>query len=333
MKDVARRSGVSVAAVSRFLSGDPTLSLRQETKDKLSLAVKELNYTPNPVARALRVQTTRNIAVIVSDITNSFFAEVFIGAQDAAHEKGYTLTLYNTGDDSIREKHHVDMAAKALSDGILLTSAHVDKAIIQEIEKYGLKYILVVRNTKGSNGMLITTDDSKGIKLAVSHLFENGHRKIAHISGPLYSTSGITRMEAYREAMVSYGLNCPPGYVVEGQFDALSGKNAMKVILSLPNRPTSIVAGNDLMAIGAISAIHEAGLRVPDDISVIGYDDIMIDQFITPALTTVSYNKTFLGYTAARYLIDSINNVPSDDLVRIIDVTLVERNSVKRINT
>jgi len=305
--------------------------MKQETKDRLLEAVSELNYKPNPAARALRSNKARNIAIMVSDITNSFFAEVFIGAQEAAHERGYTLTLYNTSEDVTKEKSFVEMSAHALSDGILLTSAHVDDSVIQEIEKHCMEYILVVRNSRDHSGMFITTDDKKGIRLAVSYLFELGHRKIAHISGPLYSTAGIARMEAFREMAVSFSLECPPGYIMESQFSASSGKDAMKIILSLPNRPTAIVAGNDLIAIGAISAIYEAGLKVPDDISIVGYDDIMIDRFMAPPLTTISYDKSLLGYTATSMLIDSIDNKAKSDMVELIDVSLTVRDSVQPI--
>ena len=333
IKDVAKLSGVSASLVSRYLNNDITLSIKPETKERIIKAVKELNYKPNTIARALRSNTMRNIAVLVSDIANPFFAEVFIGAQEAAHKNEYTLTLYNTGENADKERDFIDMIARGLSDGVLLTSAYIENTTIEAIERIGLKYILVSRNSKTHNGIFVTSDDNKGIKLAVSHLYENGHRRIAHISGPLHTTCGLTRLEAFRESIVSYGLECPSGYVMESEFNEEAGKKAMKIILSLPNLPTAVVAGNDLIAIGAVSAVHEAGYKVPDNISVVGFDDIKMVRYMTPPLTTISYDKVFLGYSAASLLIDSINSRFTCEKVRVIDVSLIERSSVKRLDT
>ena len=309
------------------------MSVRQETKDKITAAVKELDYKPNLVARGLRSNTMHNIAVLVSDISNPFSTEVFKGAQKAAHEKGYTLTLFDTEDNTQRELEYIDMIARSLSDGVLLTSVYIDDAIIEEIEKSEMKYILVNRSLREQSGMLVTVDDIKGIRLAVRHLYEKGHRRIAHITGPLYTSSGINRLGSFRETMRELGLECPPGYVVESTFHSITGKRAMRNILALPNRPSGIVAGNDLIAIGALSAAYEAGLRVPEDISIVGFDDIWISEVTVPALTTVSCDKKELGYLAANLLIGSIENkLASEDKVNFLDVRLIERGSVSSIN-
>ena len=274
----------------------------------------------------------RNIAVLVSDLANPFHVEVFKGAQKAAHEKGYTLSLFDTEDNTRREKEYIDMIARSLTDGVLLTSAYIDDAIIEEIEKHKMKYILVNRSFRNYSGLLVTIDDVKGIRLAVHHLYDNGHRQIAHISGPLYSSSGINRLGSFRETIRELSLECPPGYVMESTFCSLAGKSAMQNILALSNRPTAIVTGNDLIAIGAISAIHEAGLGVPDDISVVGFDDIWVSGFIVPALTTITCDKRKLGFLATEILIDSIENKTSiEDKTRLLDVQLVERDSVKHL--
>jgi DNA-binding LacI/PurR family transcriptional regulator len=321
---------VNAAIVSRYLNDDPYLSVRQETKDKIKKAVKELDYKPNLVARALRSNTMRNIAVLVSDISNPFFGHLFKGAQKAAHNLGYSLTLYDTEEDTEKEKKYVDMVARSLSDGILLASAYIDDATIREIEKRGLSYILVNRSSRDHSGMFVTVDDAKGIRLAVRHLYDQGHRKIAHITGPLYTTCGINRLGAYREAVMSLGLECPPGYIMESSFLSEAGKGAMENILALPYRPTAIVAGNDLIAIGAMSAIHEAGLKVPEDISVVGFDDIWLSGFTAPALTTVSYDKAELGSRAISLLVDAIENKWSaNPRTEVIDVSLLVRESVK----
>jgi len=333
IKDVVRLSGVNAAIVSRFLNDDPTLSVRQETKDKIKAAVKELDYKPNLVAKALRSHTMRNIAVLVSDISNPFFSQLYKGAQKAAHDLGYTLTLYDTEEDADKEKKYVDMIARSLSDGILLASVYIDDATIQEIEKRDLRYVLVNRSSRDHSGMFVTVDDAKGVRLAVRYLHEQGHRRIAHITGPLYTTCGINRLSAYRETMMSLVLECPPGYIIESSFRSEAGKRAMENILPLSNRPTAIVSGNDLIAIGAMSAIHEAGLRVPEDISIIGFDDIWLSGFTTPALTTVTYDKAKLGSRAISLLIDNIENKrPVNPGTEVMDVSLLVRESVREWN-
>jgi len=274
-----------------------------------------------------------NIAVLVSDISNPFFAEVFKGAQKAAHEKGYTLTLFDTEEDAQRELEYIDMIARSLTDGVLLTSVYIDDAIIDEIEKNEMKYILVSRSIRDHSGMLVTVDDVKGISLAVRHLYEKGHRRIAHISGPLYTSAAINRLGSFRETMRELGLDCPPGYVVESTFHSITGKRAMQNILALPNRPTGIVAGNDLIAIGAMSAVYEAGLRIPEDISIVGFDDIWISEVTAPTLTTVSYDKKELGFLATDILIGSIENKLSpEDKINVLDVQLIQRGSVASLN-
>jgi len=327
IKDVAKLSGVSASLVSRYLNNDITLSIKPETKERIIKAVKELNYKPNTIARALRSNTMRNIAVLVSDIANPFFAEVFIGAQEAAHKNEYTLTLYNTGENADKERDFIDMIARGLSDGVLLTSAYIENTTIEAIDRIGLKYILVVRNSKTHNGIFVTSDDKKGIRLAVSHLYENGHRRIAHISGPLHTTCGLTRLEAFRESIVSYGLECPSGYVMESEFNEEAGKKAMKIILSLPNLPTAVVAGNDLIAIGAVSAVHEAGYKVPDNISVVGFDDIDLSAHWEPALTTIRQPKVQIGQFAFRKLLMLMRKEPLLNAKEILQHELVIRES------
>lgn len=331
IKDVAEFVGVTPAVVSRVFNRDETLIIKDETRQAVLDAIEELHYMPNSVARSLRTQTTDTIGVLVSDITNPFYTEVVKGIQDVALAAGYTVILCDTTDNSEEEKRYIQKLRSQFVDGIILGSSYVEDDVIDLLEELKIKYVMVNRGSENSQAPYVKSADVEGIVESVNYLLQNGHEKIAHLSGPLYAETAIRRLSGYRKALLDAGIPYHSQYVVETTFDEKSGYEACRELLKNEDRPTAICAANDMVAIGAIQAIKEAGLRIPEDISVIGYNDIWVASKIAPPLTTIRCNMYEMGKIAFNMLIDLIKNKPMEQNRITLPTSLVERESVRRI--
>lgn len=327
IKDVAKLAGVNPALVSRVVNNDPTLSIRDDTRERIINAISELNYKANSIARSLRMKVSKTIAVIVADISNPYYVEVIKGAQKAASEKGYNLVLFDTEEDAQKERDYIDIIVERCIDGVILTSVYIEDNTIELLKKHNLQYVFVHRTTRSLSGSCVTADDIKGVMLSVQHLAAEGHTKIAHLAGLLYTEPGLQRLEGYRKSLMKYGLEFRSDYVVEAGFNEKGGYNTMKKLLYLDEPPSAVIAANDLVALGAMRAIIEQGLKIPDDISIIGFDDIWVSQKINPPLTTVKYNIYEIGYTAAQMLIKKISKESLESETVIMDVELNIRGS------
>lgn len=332
MKDVAKQAGVSSAIVSRVINKDPDLCIRAETRERVLRAVEDLKYRPNAIARSLRMKTTGTIAMIIPDITNPFFPEIIKGAQVAAAEKGSSLILFNTEENVEKQREYIELVSEKQIDGVLLSSVHIDdnKSIVL-LEKYEKPYVLVNRVKRNIQSPFVTVDDVYGATLAVEHLIQLGHRKIAHITGPLYTDTGLQRLEGYRKTLNKFGVKFFSEYVIESKFDAEGGSEAMKKLLLLENKFTAVFAANDLIAIGALSAMQEKGLKSPEDISIIGFNDIWVAQKVSPPLTSIKFPLFDMGYSAAKILMQKIQGKTIDNDKIVLDLELVVRHSTKAV--
>lgn len=331
IKDVAERVGVNPSTVSRVLNGDSTLSIREETKNRILEAIKEMGYTPNPIARSLRKKTSDAIGLLIPDITNPFFPEVIKGAETAASEKGLSLILCNTDENSDRERNLVRFLIDRRVDGMLLFSSRLEDETVSEVEKSGIPYVLVNRGSRSNSGAHVVVDNALGARLAMQHLISLGHCKIAHISGFLYTETGLERLEGYRKSLNAAGLPFDSEYMVEAGFTVQQGYIAMQKLLSLKNPPTAVFAANDLMAMGAMTAITEKGFRVPEDISLVGFDDIWVAERITPALTTVKIPLNEMGSLAMQIISDKIEQKEIQDERIILNPELIIRSSTTAV--
>ncbi len=331
MKDVAKKAGVTPAIVSRVINDDPSLFIREETRNRVLEAVKSLGYRPNAIARSLRTKTTGTIAMVIPDITNPFFPEIIKGVQRAVSQKAFSLILGNTEDDIAKQREYIELLVEKQIDGVLLASLHTDDESIDLLERYHIPYVLVNRITKDIQSPFVIVDDVYGAKLAVEHLVQLGHKKIAHISGPLYIDTGLQRLEGYRKTLNNFGIEFFSEYVVESKFDEEGGYSAMKRLLSLEDRPTAVFAANDLIALGALTAISEQELKVPDDISIVGFNDIWIAQKVSPPLTTIKFALFDMGYIASEMLIKKIQGEVVAEKRIILEPELVVRHSTKSI--
>ncbi len=304
--EIAKKLGVSTATVSRALNNKGYV--RRELKEQILATAEELGYVPNSLARSLASGLTKVISLIVPDIVNSFFALVARGVEDMAYNHGYSLIICNTDGLKAKERKYVRIARERQVDGIIFIGSIVSKDYLEELVQARIPIVIADRYVDGLNVDMVVNDNLKGAKDAVSHLIRLGHQAIATIRGPQNTQTGIDRYIGYVEAMEEHFLQIRPEWVRDGDYKERSGYIETRRLLDLEERPTAIFAANDLMALGALTAIEEANLQVPQDIAVVGYDDIPLAAKVRPRLTTVAQPKYELGQQAMERLIWRLSN-------------------------
>lgn len=332
IKDVAEKAGVNPSTVSRVINEDPKLSIREETRKRIMDVIRELDYRPNGIARSLRLKHTRTLGMLIPDITNPFFPEVIKGAESAAVERGFSLILCNTNEEEEKEKAYLELLVEKKVDGFLVATASSYDRTVEFLREKGYPFVLVNRRSRDVTGRFVVCDDVEGARMVVEHLIELGHRRIAHIAGLLFTETGLSRLEGYRAALNNREIDFDPVYMIEGGFREQDGYRAAQRLLDLPLRPTAIFAANDLVALGALTAAAESGLRVPEDISIVGYNDIPLAEKVTPPLTTIRVPLYDMGYLAGEILTKIIlgEEVPEDQV--ILKPELVVRRSSGKVS-
>ncbi len=301
--DVAARAGVSKATVSRVMSGNYDY-MRADTRARVEQAIDELDYRPSSVARSLTSKRTYTAAVMVSDVGNPFYADVIHGAEDAALDENYTLYLCNTNYDLDRGLCLVQSFIDKQVDGVLIMSSTMSDEWLEELARNRVPVVVLdweVR-VKEQAVSAIEVDYSSGISEAVKHLLDLGHRQFAHISGPLGLQTSRDRRDAFIQALKLQGINPADVPVAEGNLRIDGGRAAMKQLLSASNQPTAVFAANDLSAMGALAESRLQGLTIPDDLSVIGLDDVWLASQTDPPLTTVALPRYQIGKIAVEQL-------------------------------
>ncbi|HYU17716.1 MAG TPA: LacI family DNA-binding transcriptional regulator [Chloroflexota bacterium] len=332
LRDLARQVGVHPSTVSRVLSGDPTARLSQTTRARILQLAAATGYRPNRLARSLKIQRTQILGMLIPDITNPVFSVLFRAVEDAAGAAGYNVILCNTDDSPARLGQHLRMLGEGHVDGLLLATAHRDDPFIDELRDRGMPYVLLNRRRDASEDCWVVPDDRQGARLAVAHLVALGHRRIAHLAGAGDISTTATRLAGFRDAMAEHGLAVDETLISEAGLTEAAGERGMARLLTLPadRLPTAIFVANDFAALGAVAAARAAGLRVPDDLSVVGYDDIPPVGWIEPALTTVRVPLKPMGRLATEILIQRLGGslAPAEQPVQVtLSVDLVVRRS------
>jgi DNA-binding LacI/PurR family transcriptional regulator len=320
--DVAKRAGVSVATISRYLSGF-TVRNSEEIREVIS----ELNYRPSAAARNLKSGRTGIIAIVVPDVTNPFFASIVEGAESAVGDDRMVL-LVNTG--AIREREE-----KALSqlfgrvDGVIMVPSTEEQVAPAFFSQFGLPIVFVDRVTHdGDRFSSVLAENVKGAEIATTHLVNYGHKAIAMIAGPHSSTPGKKRAEGFYSAMEHLNLTILPEYFIESDFSEAGGYAAMNQLLQLETPPTAVFTANNLMTIGALHALREASVSIPEQISVIGFDDLSFADLISPPITVISRDARLQGSQAMQLMLNQLDRTgaiqPEHSMV---DVHLVKRGS------
>jgi LacI family transcriptional regulator len=327
MKDVARIADVSLQTVSTVVNDKPGVT--DETRQRVLAAVEKLGYRPYTIARSLRTRRTRTIALVISDIANPSFATMASAAEVHAHANGYSLMLYNTHDDVDRESSYIAIAGERWVDGVLFVAAEDRLDGLVALESAGIPSVAIDRIPQGYNGPSVTIDNTAAGRMAADHLLSLGHTHLAHISGPLYLRLARERQEGFQRQIEAFGGSSTLLACVEGDWSCAAGYTAMQAILMQGEPPTALFTANDRMAIGAMAALTEAGLQVPDDVSVIGLDDIELAAYQFPPLTTVRQDFGDLATAAVRLLLDLLADMPIPQKQIVLQPELIVRRSTR----
>ena len=300
MSDVAKLAKVSPATVSRVLSGTSYIS--EKTRSRVLDAINKLDYKPNRLAGNLRKMSSKMIMGVLPDITNPYYARIVQGLQHVAREQGYYILLGDTENDIEHEQKYLDLAKERMVDGLILMTARIAKEDILSISNL-VPVVLACEYLDGHDIPSISIDNVSAAREATSHLLKLGHSKIGFISSP-ESVIKRDRFQGYQEALHSRGITIDPKLIYDGDFGIESGYTAARKVLALNDVPTAICASGDQMAVGAIKAIQDHGLRVPEDIAVVGFGNISLCTVVKPELTTIAQPTYEMGVMAIKMLFD-----------------------------
>jgi LacI family transcriptional regulator len=326
MSDVARVAGVHKATASRALNPLTSGQVNPATARRVVTAARQLGYTPNATARSLRTSRTHTVGVLIPDLTNPLFPPIVRGIENELFPRGYTALVANTDNDPDREAAHFEALLGRQADGFILATGRREHPLLASAHERGISAVLVNRGTDDPLYPLVTGDDPAGMTAVVDHLVALGHRRLVHLAGPATLSTGLRRAQAFRHAVAGHELD---GRVVEcAGYTADSGERIMAALLAeAGERPTAVVGGNDLIALGALRAIRAAGLRCPDDISLTGFNDMPFLDELRPALTSVHVPTHELGVEAARLLLEQIEGAPAVAKTISLPLRLVVRDS------
>ncbi|HEX2990952.1 MAG TPA: LacI family DNA-binding transcriptional regulator [Anaerolineales bacterium] len=325
IREVAESAGVSYATVSHVINNTRLVS--PETRERVLAAMDALNYRPNALARSLRQGKTNTIGLVLPDSANPFFAEISRSIEDEAFKKGYSVFLCNTELDTQRELFYVDVLSKKQVDGIIFVAAGDQADSLDYLIQRRMPLVMIDREVPNVEADAVLTDNQLGGYLATRHLLDLSHRRIACIAGPSSITPSSERIIGYRKALEEAGISYDEKLILRGDYHAQSGMDITHIILGMDPRPTAIFALNDLMALGALRAAAEAGCSVPEDLAVVGYDDLEISRFTNPPLTTIAQPKKEVGTRAVNLLVERMSEKSQPPVRLVLPPELIIRRS------
>jgi LacI family transcriptional regulator, fructose operon transcriptional repressor len=324
IKDVAREAGVSIATVSRALSNKR--NVRPELRSKILQVAEALSYQPNRVASSLRTQTSGVIGLLVSDIRNPFFTDIARAIEDVAHQNKMSLFLCNTDEDPQKELHYLNTLLAERVAGIILSPTPNNAEQIKFILDDGIPVVTIDRRLKDAKVDCVLSDNIDTARMITNHLIERGYRRIGALIGLSAITTGHERMQGYQQSMEAHGLDILAEFIMPMEQDAEAVVNRW---LTSDNPPDAIFAGNNRMTAGAINAIKQAGLSVPDDIAVAGFDETVWMPHIGPGITVISQPTYEMGRTAMDLLLQRLSQPHRPTREIILRGALIERGSTQ----
>ncbi len=326
IKDIARIADVSIATVSKVINGK-THDISDATKIRIEKILKDENYVPNHLARSIRTNVTNTIGLIIPDIRNSFFTEVARGAEDESYEQGYSIFFANSDDKFEKELSHINAMVSKQVDGILIAGS-TERDVPVELQMNISKPVLAIDRKINYNFLIstVTTNNEEGAYTAVCYLIDQGHEKILHLAGPQDNVVSIDRLNGYKKALEDNGLSYCEEDVLYGDFSTASGYERISGFKDIKNY-TAVFASNDMIAFGVIGALNARQISIPDDISVIGVDNVEHSGLVYPALTTIDQSAYELGQIAAREMITHLSGKKIPEKTELIQ-NIVVRNSV-----
>lgn len=330
LEEVAELAGVSRSTVSRVVNNQP--SVRDQVRDRVWQVIRETGYQPHAAARSLVTRRTQIIGVVIPEavstlFTDPFFSLLLYGITDTCNVQGYYLMLSLFDGPADQDEMYRRIVRSGHLDGLIVASTRMDDPLVPKLLRDRVPFVMVGRHP-AKQVSYIDIDNVAAARMAIEHLIRLGHRRIGTITGPLNMSSGADRLEGYRQALESYQIPVDDSLIVEGEFTGGSGQaGAQRLLLA---SPTALFVASDIMAFGALKAIRQAGLQVPDDVALVGFDDIPMATTVEPALTTVQQPIERLGSMAADLLLNLVEN-PPDELAPahklILPAKLVVRDS------
>jgi len=309
LKDVAEKLNISVSTVSRVVNNKSYV--RPETREKVKKALEEMNYSPNLVARSLKNKSTKTIGIIIPDISEVFFTYLIKGVDDILSRNGYTIILCDTGENPKKEELYLNLLMEKQIDGVILATVNVNREskALDRLFNNNIPVIFVdnLPNIKRNYDSVII-DNSKASYIAVEHLISLGHRRIGVITGKLEETTGYERLMGYRKALMVNGIKIDENLIKIGDFKEQSGYENMKSLLEVEDKITAVYVASSKMTYGAVKAIRDAGLRIPEDIAVVGFDIHDNSGLISPAITTILQHEESIGKVSAELLLKRLQD-------------------------
>jgi LacI family transcriptional regulator len=325
ISDVARQADVSKTTVSHVINN--TRFVEEDTRQRVLQAIAELGYRPSAVARSLTTNRTQTVGVIVSDASNHFFAEVLQGIEDILRPMDYASIICNTCEILEHEAHYLDLLMRQRVDGIIAAATSQRWDVLTEFGIEHMPVVFVDRSFEGLDSPFVGVDNKRGAYQGVSHMIECGHRQIGILAGFQRLSTMRERLAGFRQALDDHDIPLPEKWVVTSPLSIEAGREAMRQILTLPERPTSVFLNNNLLSLGALLAIRELGLRCPDDISVVGFDDHPWAAVSDPPLTVVRQPAQQIGQAAAQMVLALINGEQPPEPRVLLECELVSRQS------
>ena len=307
LRDVAQLAGVHPATASRALNPQTRTLVNADTARKVLRAAESIGYQPNPIARSLKTARSRTVGLVIPDLTNPLFPPIVRGIEDVLTAAGYNAWIVNTDNDPGREEAQVESLRSRQVEGLIVATARREHPLLVQLHRQAVNLVLINRRVDGLELPTVAADDEAGVALAVTHLAGLGHTRVAHLAGPHSTSTGILRTRAFQRTVRDLGLAEDPSLIVEcGYWSEAEGARGLRRLLDSGVRFSAVVAGNDLIALGCYDVFAERGLSCPDDLSVVGFNEMPFLDKMRPPLTTVSVPHTEIGMEAARLLLDTI---------------------------
>jgi LacI family transcriptional regulator len=322
LKDVAAAAGVHPATASRALNPQTRPLVSAETADRILAAADSLGYRPNTVARSLRTRRSHTVGVLIPDLTNPLFPPIVRGIEDRLAADGYVALIGNTDSDAERERLVFERMLARHVDGFVVATARFRSPLLSEAVEADVPVVLVNRQAEGYGFPAVSVDNERGIAMSVAHLAALGHRKIAHIAGPLDVSTGLSRYRGFLDAMALHNLDVDPDLVVHATAYSLEeGDRCCRAVVEAGKGATAIAAANDMLAVGCYGALEELGLRCPQDMSVVGFNDMPFIDRLRPPLTSVSFPHYQVGAEAGSMILEQItlrDEAPADGPAKVL---------------
>ncbi|MFD9904017.1 LacI family DNA-binding transcriptional regulator [Streptomyces sp. NPDC059063] len=328
LRDVADTAGVHPATASRALNPATRAQVNADTARRVLRVAKDLGYHPNPIARSLKTARSHTVGLILPDLTNPYFPPIVRGIESTLEPAGYHAWIVDTHNDPVRERAQIESLRARRVDGLIVATARRDHPHLRALHADGVPMVLVNRSVDGLDVPCVTPDDASGIAQAVGHLAALGHTRVAFVGGPATTSTGVARARAFRHAVHDLGLADDPALCAEApQWSEAAGAQALRDLLDAGTACTAVVAGNDLLALGCYDVLAERGLRCPDDVSVVGFNDMPFLSRLCPGLSTVRVSHHEIGAEAARTLFDCMAEPARPTRSLLLPVSLVVRES------